>query len=70
MDKLRHVIVGGALALTAAAAGAQNVPPGQMPPAGLCRVWVNGVPPGRQPQATDCATARRTAPANSRILSS
>jgi hypothetical protein len=68
MDKLRSAIVGGALALTAASTGAQSIPPGQMPPAGLCRVWIDGVPPGRQPRATDCATARRNAPANSRII--
>lgn len=68
MDKLRSVIAGGALALMAMTAGAQSVPSGQMPPAGLCRVWINGVAPARQPHATDCATARRTAPGNSRIL--
>lgn len=32
-----------------------------MPPAGLCRVWYDGVPPGRQPRATDCAEAERIA---------
>ncbi len=68
MDKLRYAIVGGALALTAASAGAQNVPAGQLPSAGLCRVWINGVAAARQPHATDCVTARRTAPVNSRIL--
>ena len=45
-----------------------GVPPGQMPPAGMCRIWIDGVPPGRQPRATDCATARRNAPRNSRII--
>jgi hypothetical protein len=34
----------------------------------MCRVWIDGVPPGRQPAPTDCATARRTAPANARIV--
>ena len=33
------------------------VPPGQMPPAGLCRVWYDGVPPGRQPGVTSCSEA-------------
>ncbi len=37
-------------------------------PAGLCRVWIDGVPPGRQARATDCVTARRTAPAHSHVL--
>ena len=68
MNTLRCAIAGGALALTAITAGAQSIPSGQMPPAGLCRVWINGVDPARQPHATDCATARRTAPGNSRIL--
>ena len=54
---------GSALALVPSAAGAQgsragSVPPGQMPPAGMCRVWFDGVAPGRQPAPTDCATAR------------
>jgi hypothetical protein len=37
------------------------VPPGQMPPAGLCRVWYEGVPPGRQPGVTSCSEAERVA---------
>jgi hypothetical protein len=38
-----------------------RVPPGHMPPAGSCRVWIDGVPPGRQPRPTDCRTAEREA---------
>src|SRR6266581_3067416 len=41
-----------------------GVPTGQRPPAGMCRVWVDGVPPGRQSAATDCATARARAATN------
>ena len=41
-----------------------RIPPGQMPRAGMCRVWIDGVPPGRQPAQTDCATARAQAAAN------
>ena len=41
-----------------------RIPPGQMPRAGMCRVWIDGVPPGRQPGQTDCATARAQAAAN------
>ena len=40
---------------------AQGIPPGQMPPAGLCRVWYDGVPPGRQPRPTSCNEAERIA---------
>ena len=66
------ILAGSALALATTTAGAQGrrtgIPPGQMPPAGLCRVWIDGVPPGRQPRPTDCATARAHAPANSRVI--
>jgi hypothetical protein len=39
----------------------QGVPPGQMPPAGMCRVWYDNLPPGRQPRATSCDQAERLA---------
>lgn len=39
----------------------QGIPPGQMPPAGMCRVWYDNVPPGRQPRATNCEQAERLA---------
>jgi hypothetical protein len=39
----------------------QGVPPGHLPPAGLCRVWYDGVPPGRQPAPTSCYEAERIA---------
>ena len=39
----------------------QGIPPGQLPPAGQCRVWYEGVPPGRQPRATSCREAERIA---------
>lgn len=41
--------------------GSQGIPPGQMPPAGMCRVWYDGVPPGRQPRPTNCNDAERIA---------
>ncbi len=37
-------------------------------PSGMCQVWINGLPANRQPAPTDCATARRQAPANSRVI--
>ena len=50
------------IASTAEAQGrgrkAGKIPPGHMPPRGLCRVWHDGVPPGRQPPVTSCADAR------------
>jgi hypothetical protein len=42
-------------------AGSQGVPPGQLPPAGQCRVWYEGRPPGQQPRATTCDDAERVA---------
>ncbi|MGE0445635.1 MAG: hypothetical protein AB7P99_10440 [Vicinamibacterales bacterium] len=41
--------------------GGQGVPPGQLPPPGLCRVWYEGTPPGRQPGAMNCDQAERIA---------
>jgi len=43
------------------ARNAQGIPPGQLPPSGMCRVWYDGVPPGRQPRATSCNEAERIA---------
>lgn len=48
--------------------GQDRVPPGQLPPAGMCRVWIDGVPPGQQPPVTDCATAQTQRTANSRVI--
>jgi hypothetical protein len=62
------------LALSASAAFAQGngrnstrnqgIPPGQMPPDGLCRVWYEGRPPGQQPRPTNCDDAERVASRN------
>lgn len=38
------------------------------PPAGMCRVWIDGVPPQQQPAPTDCAAAVRNRPANARVI--
>ena len=65
------LVVGSALLAATSTAGAQrrdNVPPSMMPSAGMCRVWIDGIPLTREPPQTDCETARRTAPANARIL--
>lgn len=56
----------------AAHAGAQNkrtdVPKGDLPPAGMCRIWIDGVPPGQQPAVTDCPSAVKNRPSNGRVL--
>lgn len=68
---LTLAIAGAVLATEASAqvmVRASAVPPGQRPPDGMCRVWIEGVPAGRQPRPTDCVTARANAPLNSRII--
>jgi len=50
------------------AAATLSVPPGQLPPPGLCRVWFPGRPPGRQPKARPCAEVESGAPAGAWVL--
>jgi hypothetical protein len=50
------------------AAATLSVPPGQLPPPGLCRVWFPGRPPGRQPKARACADVESIAPAGAWVL--
>jgi Ni/Co efflux regulator RcnB len=61
---------GGVLSRTDSRRGGSKVPPGHRPPAGMCRVWIDGVPPGHQPAVTDCTTARIEAARtpNSRVI--
>jgi hypothetical protein len=57
------------LAAPAAAQGrrdSQGIPPGQLPPAGQCRVWYEGRPPGQQPRSTNCRDAERIASRDNR----
>jgi hypothetical protein len=48
--------------------GAEPVPKAYLPPAGMCRIWVDNVPAARQPAPTDCATAIRNKPPNARVI--
>lgn len=50
------------------AAEKDSIPKEYLPPAGMCRVWVDGVPANQQPAPTDCATAVRNKPANGRVV--
>lgn len=45
-----------------------RIPPGHLPPPGLCRVWYPGRPPGHQPPPTDCDSAYWYAPPGSYIV--
>ena len=60
LETASHAAGGNALNL--------GVPPGHLPPPGLCRVWVSGTPPGRQARARSCDGIEATAPAGSMIL--
>jgi hypothetical protein len=45
-----------------------GVPPGHLPPAGRCRIWIPGRPPGRQARARSCDGIAAAAPAGAWIL--
>lgn len=58
---------------TAAAGGPSTavtlgVPPGHLPPPGMCRIWIPGRPPGRQARARSCDGILGAAPAGAWIL--
>lgn len=44
------------------------VPKASLPPAGMCRIWLDNVPAARQPAPTDCPTAIRNRPPNARVI--
>ena len=74
MQRFRSALtLSSALLIATSAAGAQlrqvaTIPSGEMPQAGMCRIWIDGVPANRQPTATDCETARARAPRNARVI--
>ena len=47
-----------------------RIPPGHLPPRGMCRVWIDGVPPGHQPPVESCTEAqvRSAGTANARVI--
>ena len=44
------------------------VPKAYLPPAGMCRIWLDDVPPAQQPAPTDCATAIKNRPTKGRVV--
>jgi hypothetical protein len=46
----------------------KEIPANERPPAGMCRIWLDGVPAAQQPAPTDCATAVRNRPAKGRVI--
>lgn len=63
-----------ALLLSSAAAAQEGrdvpsrVPASFTPPAGMCRLWIDGVPASQQPAPTDCASAIRNRPTNAAVV--
>ena len=51
-------------------AASLGIPPGHLPRAGECRIWIPGVPPGRQRGhgSRDCSRLARQAPAGSWVV--
>ncbi len=45
-----------------------RVPGSFKAPAGLCRLWIDGVPASQQPAPTDCANAIRNRPSNAAVV--
>lgn len=72
MRSLRNAIVIGTalfgVTSIASAQGATPIPAQYMPPAGMCRVWLNGVFPAQQPAPTSCPEARANLRPNSRLI--
>lgn len=62
------VAFGGPAPAYAPADEVYDIPPGQMPPPGSCRVWHPGRPPGQQPPPGDCDGLREAVPPNAWLL--
>lgn len=45
-----------------------DVPREMLPPAGKCRIWMEGVAPAQQPAPTDCQTALRQRPSTGTVV--
>jgi hypothetical protein len=78
MKNVKLTIVGGLLAgvlivpgLPAIADdhGHRHIPPGHLPPAGMCRIWYPGTPPGHQPPPGDCRTLSHRVPRGALLIS-
>ena len=54
--------------IKAKAGAREEVPESHLPPAGMCRIWIDNVPPSQQPAPTDCASAIKNRPSNGRVI--
>lgn len=79
IKRFKLLVLAGAVALGSGAAsplaaqekqgrGQDPIPAAYKPPAGMCRIWVDGVPPSQQPAPTDCPTAVKNRPDNGRVI--
>jgi hypothetical protein len=46
-----------------------HIPPGHLPPPGLCRIWFPGRPPGHQPRPGNCRTLSLQVPRGALLIS-
>ena len=53
---------------SASPAATLGIPPGHLPPPGMCRVWTPGKPPGHQAPSRTCSGIERSAPAGTWVL--
>ncbi len=60
--------VASAQATTASRAAADSIPKEHLPPAGMCRIWLDAVPAAQQPAPTECSLAVRNKPPNGKVV--
>jgi hypothetical protein len=77
MQKIRYAMAAGAALFIASATAGAQVGGHALPrtttnsagvPAGMCRIWIDGVPADRQPAPTSCDVARARVPNNGHII--
>jgi hypothetical protein len=78
MKNVKLAIVGGLLAGALIVPGAAavagdhakyHIPPGHLPPSGMCRIWYPGTPPGHQPPPGDCRSLSHRVPRGALLVS-
>jgi hypothetical protein len=69
---LTGLLIGALTAPTAPAIAKDDhkfhIPPGHMPPPGMCRIWIPGRPPGHQPAPGSCRVLSRQVPRGAYLI--